>query len=187
MRYQERRLAREHDLRYHLVADADGLQPALEALFALHAERWPQGSRFASESAFHREFAEQAAHRGWLRLWFLELDGERVATWYGFRFAGVETYYQAGRDPAWDRSSVGFVLLAHAIREAFNDGVHEHRFGRGGEWYKYRFAVDEEGLETIGLSSGVPGAVAVALAPAFRRWRPRGLVGWYHGQGRHPE
>ena len=75
---------------------------------------------------------------------------------------------------------MGFVLLAHAIREALNDGVAEHRFGRGAEWYKYRFAHDEAGLETIGLSSGAPGAVAVALAPAFRRWRPRRLVRWYH-------
>jgi CelD/BcsL family acetyltransferase involved in cellulose biosynthesis len=186
VRYQERRLAREHELRYRLVKDVDGLQPALETLFALHAARWPEGSRFASESAFHREFAEQAAARGWLRLWFLELDGQRVAAWYGFRFAGIETYYQAGRHPAWDRESVGFVLLAHAIREAFDNGVSEHRFGRGGEWYKYRFADDEEGLETIGLSSGVPGAVAIALTPAFRRWRPRKLVGWYHGEGRGP-
>lgn len=180
VRWQERKLAREHELRYCLVEDADRLQSALETLFALHAARWPQGSRFAAEGEFHREFAHHALKRGWLRLWFLELDGEHVASWYGFRFAGVETYYQAGRHPEWSRSSVGFVLLAHAIREALNDGVTEHRFGRGGEWYKYRFAHEEAGLETVGLSSTMPGAIALAAAPAFRRWRPRKLEDWYH-------
>jgi CelD/BcsL family acetyltransferase involved in cellulose biosynthesis len=180
VRWQERKLAREHALRYRLVEDADRLQPALDTLLALHAARWPQGSRFAAEGAFHREFAGQAFRRGWLRLWFLELDGEPVASWYGFRFAGVETYYQAGRHPAWERSSVGFVLLAHAIREALNDGMAEHRFGRGGEWYKYRFAHEEAGLETIGLSSSASGSVALAVTPALRRWRPRKVADWYH-------
>jgi perosamine synthetase len=182
VRWQERKLAREHDMDYRLVTEADQLEAALETLFELHGARWPQGSRFAAQGAFHREFARCALRRGWLRLWFLELNGEPVAAWYGFRFAGVETYYQAGRHPDWSRSSVGFVLLAHAIREALDDGVAEHRFGRGGEWYKYRFAREEAGLETIGLSSTVPGAVAVAGARAFTRWRPRKLADWYHAE-----
>jgi CelD/BcsL family acetyltransferase involved in cellulose biosynthesis len=182
LRWQERKLAREHELRYRIVKDVDSLQPALEKLLALHTARWPQGSRFAAEWAFHREFATHALRRGWLRLWFLELDGEHVAAWYGFRFAGVETYYQAGRHPEWDRSSVGFVLLAHAIREALDDGVTEHRFGRGGEWYKYRFAHEEAGLETIGLSASILGAVALSVAPGFKRWRPRKLEDWYHAK-----
>ena len=183
---KERKLVREHDLRYRLIVDTDQLPSALDTLFSLHAARWPNGSRFATEAAFHREFAGHAARRGWLRLWFLDVDGESVAAWYGFRFAGVESYYQAGRAPAWDRFSVGLVLQAHAAREALNEGVFEYRFGRGAEPFKYRFAEDEEGLETIGLSSGVPGAVAVALAPVFKRWRPRKLVGWYHGERRVP-
>jgi hypothetical protein len=59
---------------------------------------------------------------GWLQLWFLELDGTPRAAWYGFRFGQVESYHQSGRDPASARSSIGFVLLAHAIREALMRG-----------------------------------------------------------------
>ena len=66
---KERKLVREHDLRYRLVVDADQLPSALETLFSLHAARWPKGSRFGAEAAFHREFAGHAARRGWLRLW----------------------------------------------------------------------------------------------------------------------
>ena len=56
-----------------------------------------------------------ALERGWLRLWVLEADGKAVAAWYGFRFAQIDWYYQSGRDPDWERQSVGFVLLAHTI------------------------------------------------------------------------
>jgi hypothetical protein len=138
------------------------------------------GSRFGSEEAFHREFAALAARRGWLRIWILELDGGPIAASHGFRFAGVELYYQAGRLPEWSGASVGFVLQAHAIREALNDGVREYRFRRGGETFKYRFAPEDPGLETIGLSTTARGAIALRIAPAFRRWRPGGLSTWYH-------
>ena len=46
-----------------------------------------------------------------------------VAAWYGFRFAGIESYYQSGRDPEWDRHAVGAGILEHSIRQAFADGM----------------------------------------------------------------
>ncbi len=97
--WQERKLTREHALSYRLVQPEDVLGDALDELIELHRARWPGGSRFAAEFGFHREFATRAMARGWLRLWFLELDGRSVATWYCFRYGGSETYYQAGRDP----------------------------------------------------------------------------------------
>jgi CelD/BcsL family acetyltransferase involved in cellulose biosynthesis len=85
-----------------------------------------------------------------------------VAAWYGLRFAGTESYYQAGRNPAWDHRSVGFVLLAHSIRSAFDDGVQEYRFLRGQEAYKYRFAEEDAGLETIALTRGPAAKLALS-------------------------
>ena len=96
-----------------------------------------------------------------------------MAAWYGLRFGGADWYYQLGRDPAFDRESVGFVLLAHTIREAVADGMGEYRFGRGGESYKYRFATDDPGLETIGLGFSAPGVAALAAASAARAIRKR--------------
>lgn len=151
---RERRLGREHRLAFRLVQDAHELPEALDTLFRLHALRWPEGSGFQAREAFHREVAAIGLARGWTRIWLLELDGEAVAAWYGLRFGGTESYYQAGRDPAWDHRSVGFVLLAHSIRRAFEDGMEEYRFLRGQEAYKYRFAEEDLGLETIALTKG---------------------------------
>jgi CelD/BcsL family acetyltransferase involved in cellulose biosynthesis len=150
--------------RYRLANDSDRLPGDLDALFDLHRRRWPEGSNFASRESFHRAFAAIALERGWLRLWLLEADGAPVAAWYGFRFAGAEHYYQAGRDPDFEQASVGLALLAHTVREAQQDGLPEYRFLRGGEDFKYRFADDDPGLETIGVARSLRGRAALAVA-----------------------
>jgi CelD/BcsL family acetyltransferase involved in cellulose biosynthesis len=166
VRGRERKLEREHELRFRTASD-------LDTLIALHRERWSgRVDAFAGAAeAFHREFASAACKRDQLRVWHLELDGRIVAAWYGLRFASVESYYQAGRNPAFDRESVGSVLLIHTIRTALEDGMDEYRYLRGGEEYKYRFADRDDGLETVALSRGAAGGAAVNLVRAWRRLR----------------
>jgi CelD/BcsL family acetyltransferase involved in cellulose biosynthesis len=174
VRRRERAL-RAHGLHYRLSDDQARLERDLDLLFALHAQRWGgEGSDFMRHAAFHREFAALAFERGWLRLWFLELNGREVAAWYGLRFGKVDWYYQAGRDRAWDRFAVGFVLLAHSLREAIADGMREYRFGRGDEEYKHRFTDDAGVVETAVLPASFKGRVAVATAQVARRtWAKR--------------
>ncbi|MGH3002485.1 MAG: GNAT family N-acetyltransferase, partial [Gaiellaceae bacterium] len=144
----------------------------LDTLFALHRARWGGRSGFGPE-AFHREIARLALARRWLRLWVVELDGRPAAAWYGFRLGNVESYYQAGRDPAHDRDSLGFVLLAHTIREALDDGVEEYRFLRGAERYKSRFTGEDPGLESVLIPASARGRVAVSAAAGAKSARDR--------------
>jgi CelD/BcsL family acetyltransferase involved in cellulose biosynthesis len=170
VRRRERKLQREHTVRFRLVIDPIRLQGDLDVLFALHRARWGGGrTAFLRWERFHREFAGVALQQGWLRLWLLDLDDRPVAAWYGFRYAGVESYYQAGRDPARVDESLGFVLLAHTIREAAEDGMREYRLLRGAEDFKRRFAPDDPGLETFVLGRGVIGHLARAFAAAGLR------------------
>lgn len=169
LRRHERSLVKQ-GARYRLADDPQLLDLDLDALFALHRARWADGaSQFAQHEAFHREFAREASERGWLRLWFLEVGAEPVAALYGLRFGEIEWYYQAGRDPAWDRASAGTVLLGHALRSAIEDGVAEYRLGRGDESYKGRFATHDPGVERVVLTSGRAGALAFAAGRAARR------------------
>ena len=173
VRRRERTLAKAHAVRFRLTTEQAALAGDLDLLFSLHAERWGEGSDFAGPArAFHRDFAAQALERGWLRLWIAELDGDPAAAWYGFRFAGRESYYQAGWGSRWSRSSVATVLLVHTIREACGDGMLEYRFLQGDEPYKYRFTEDDPGLVTVGHARGplaraalVAGGQAGRLAP----------------------
>ena len=134
LRRKERKLQRDHELSFRLTADRSRLDRDVDTFFSLHSDRWATGSSLLETSriAFHREFAGVAFDRGWLRLWFLEIDGDPVAAWYGFRYDGIETYYQAGRALAHTDGSLGVVLLAHTIREALADGIEEYRLGPGG-------------------------------------------------------
>jgi CelD/BcsL family acetyltransferase involved in cellulose biosynthesis len=176
LRRKERKLEREHGMRYRLADDDERFEGDLDALFALHEERWPEGaSTYASgaRKEFQREFARRAFDAGWLRLWFMELADKRaIAAWCGFRFGDTDTYYQAGRDRRWDTASPGIVLLAHSIREAFRDGMGGYSFGSGGLAYKYRFTTDDPGLERVTLEQSLVGRVAVKVAAGARRTGP---------------
>jgi CelD/BcsL family acetyltransferase involved in cellulose biosynthesis len=172
---KERKLEREHDVRFRLAADPERLPEDLDTLFALHTRRWEEGSSTFLTGArreFQREFALRAFERGWLRLWFLEADGRPVAVWCGFRFGGVDSYYQAGRDLDWDSHSVGLLLVAHSIRESIADGIGEYRLGPGGMGYKYRFTDDDPGLELVALAGSMRGRLGLTAAVAARHSGP---------------
>ena len=168
VRRGERRLARRFQVRFRL-SDSATLDGDLDALFRLHQARFGEQSTFGGgRTAFHRAFARRAHERGWLRLWILELDGRPVAAQYGFRFGGVESFYQSGRDPELRRESLGMTLLSHAIRTAADEGVREFALLRGHEPYKYRFATDDRGLDSVCLTRGPAGAAALAVVKAVR-------------------
>jgi CelD/BcsL family acetyltransferase involved in cellulose biosynthesis len=168
VRRRERKLAKAHELHYRLTDDPDRLDEDLGTLVRLHRERWgtESGAFEGGRDAFHLDFARHALEHGWLRLWTLELDGRPAAAWLGFRFGGAEWYYQAGRDPALEREAVGFVLMAHTIRAALDDGVSEYRLLLGGEAYKDRFANADHGLDTVLLARGAVGRTVGAAAGA---------------------
>jgi CelD/BcsL family acetyltransferase involved in cellulose biosynthesis len=155
------------------LADERTLDRDLDALFSLHRSRWGATPTDFGDTPFHRELAGEALGRGWLRLRLLELDGRPVAAWHGFQVGATCSYYQAGRDPAFDRHSVGFVLMAHSIRSAIAEGAREYSFGRGDEAFKSRFATHDPGLETVVLTRGLIGACAHVLVRAARTSRHR--------------
>ena len=155
------------------LANETTLDRDLDTLFALHRSRWGSRGTDFGDSAFHREVARTALERRWLRLWLLELDGRPVAAWHGFKVGDVASYYQAGRDPAYERLSVGFVLLAHTLRAAVAEGATEYRLGRGAEAFKYRFTADDPGLETVVRARGGIGRTALKCGRAAQYVRGR--------------
>jgi len=185
VRRRERRLKRSHVLTYRLT-DAPRLNSDMELLFRLHKDRWQGHSSGALSSRrqdFHCEFARLALDHHWLRLWVMELDNRPVAVWYGFRYKGIEWYYQGGWDPAFRAESVGFVLLCHTIRAALQDGAKAYWFLRGGEPYKARFADEDPGTETVVIPHGPIGQIAVGALrhvdrlPSAARKRAKKLAG----------
>jgi CelD/BcsL family acetyltransferase involved in cellulose biosynthesis len=174
-RGEVRKLQREHDVRFRMTGDGASLESDLDTVFHLHRARFGahEDCYFCGENeAFQREFAAAALERGWLRLWILEVNGRPVSTEYGFRFGRSHFAYQTGREPAWDRSSVGSVLEAHAIRHALEEGAEEYRLLQGNESYKYRYATEDPELEAVGVSGSSLGRIALGATATLRRVKP---------------
>jgi CelD/BcsL family acetyltransferase involved in cellulose biosynthesis len=165
LRRNTRKLEKQHELSFRLCEDPDRLDDDLNTLIRLHRARWGEGEgAFERETvvAFHHDFAAAALQRGWLRLWTMEVDGEPAAAWYGFRFGNTESFYQSGRDPRYDRFSIGFLMLMRTVQAAFEDGLDRYAFLRGDEPYKDRLAEADPGLETRALGNGLLGGATLS-------------------------
>ncbi|HEY7678864.1 MAG TPA: GNAT family N-acetyltransferase, partial [Candidatus Methylomirabilis sp.] len=182
LRRKVRAIRRGHDVKLERAEDAPGLANAMEALFDLHAARWRTRGETGSfdrdprNRAFHQAMAAAAQGRGWLRLYFLNVDGRRVAAFIGYEVGGRLSYYQLGWDPAWGRWSVGTVLIAEVLRDAIARGVKEFDFLRRAEAYKGRLAEEARGTVTVRV-----------WGPTWRGGAHRALhrtAGWARRRGR---
>jgi len=125
-----RRLERDHEVRFRLTEDPRRLPEDLDTFFRLHGARWEQRGGSSSVTprarAFHRDFSAMALERGWLRLWIMDVDGEPAAAWYGWKLGKRYAYYLAGFSQRWADWSVGFLLMAHTVRAAIEEGASEY-------------------------------------------------------------
>jgi CelD/BcsL family acetyltransferase involved in cellulose biosynthesis len=171
IRNRQRRLERDHDLRFRLAEDPGRLEADLDILFKLHELRYGSaekglGAFSDALASFHRDFARLALADGSLRLWIAYLDGEPAAAWYGFRRGGADWFYQSGRDPRYDRQSVGFVLMAQTLRDAVESGMGTYKLLLGAEEYKKRFSSREPVVETFVIARNARGRLALKAALA---------------------
>jgi CelD/BcsL family acetyltransferase involved in cellulose biosynthesis len=169
LRQSRNRLERDHDVSYR-YADSATLDRDLDATFRLHRARFREHAcNFCGDhEAFQRGFAALALERGWLRLLLLEVDGEPVGSKFGFFFENAYFAYQSGRDPAWARESVGFLVEVESIRRTLEEGA-DYRFLGGEEGHKYRYPAEDPRLETVAAPASGRGRAAVAALDAF--WR----------------
>jgi CelD/BcsL family acetyltransferase involved in cellulose biosynthesis len=99
----------------------------------------------------------------------MDIDGVPAAAWYGFRYRGVDSFYQSGRSARWDDASLGLLMQARAIRSSIDDGIDQYRFLRGGESYKARFANGDRPLMTLVVGRTSLGRAAAAIGEAAVR------------------
>lgn len=169
---RERVLQRDHRVVYRRADDPGRLRDDVQELLRLHRLRWPDSAVLTPASEeFHHEIVRESLERGWLAFWFLELDGVAVAAALNFRYGGNETFYQVGRDPAYEREGVGVALVAHTMAAAADAGIQEFHFLRGSEEYKRRLADDDSPVQNHLFAGSVLGAAAVG-AFAGRRVLP---------------
>jgi len=160
LRYMERNLKRHHAV---AITDYDGdrVEEGWRHLVTLHERRWGDGGgagggafRDPNIDRLHRRFAAELSQRGQLWLTTLDLDGEPAAAWYGFTCRDTVYFYQCGRDPRWDRESVGQVLIGAMIRRAIERGYRRFDFLRGDDPYKLQWTQTRRFTDEVTIFRG---------------------------------
>jgi CelD/BcsL family acetyltransferase involved in cellulose biosynthesis len=86
---------------------------------------------------FFRRIAFAMGEAGYLKLFFMEIDGERVAAAWCFDMGNVRYLYNSGFNPEYGYLSVGLLLKAFCLKDAIETGMDYYDFLRGDERYKY--------------------------------------------------
>ncbi|MBN2113220.1 MAG: GNAT family N-acetyltransferase [Acidimicrobiia bacterium] len=137
---KQKRLEAEWEAKWVHVADAAGVERAMTEVLRIERNSWkhPTGTSLVSEpgaAAFYGRIARNAAAAGWLRVELLYLDGEPVAHILGVAYRGTYYALKTSYDEAYRAWSPGVVLFQHAIRKAFEDGLHTFDFlGADARW-----------------------------------------------------
>jgi len=177
VRRKERSLRRGHTVAVTDYAE-DRLDEGWAHLLALHEQRWDAagGGAFRDPRSvrLHLQFARAMAQRQQLWLTTLDLDGKPAAAWYGFASGDTVYFYQGGRDPRWERESVGLVLMGIMIQRAIERGYRAFNFLRGDDPYKQQWTSSRRRTgEAVVFRSGWRGRwLRVLDAVAELRWRP---------------
>ncbi len=142
IRRKIRRISGEAEVvKWYSILGGEKLEEAIEEFIALHQASAPEKDTFMGRrmQRFFRSLAQAFASHGWLRLEFLELNGERVASLFNFDYKDYIMVYNSGYQPQrYAHLSPGIVILAYSIREAIRLGRKGFDFLRGDEEYKYR-------------------------------------------------
>ena len=127
------RLQRQGQPALESIASASEIDAALPDTFRLEASGWKQreGTAITSHAAvqrFYTALAHRAAARGWLRLQFLTVGGQRIATSFSLVYGRRLFLCKTGYDPAFETGSPFKVLTHFATQQAYADGLEEVDF-----------------------------------------------------------
>ena len=104
---------------------------------------------------FHR-IAQAAARNGWLRLAFLEVNGQKAAAYLTFDYGNRLYIYNSAIDPRFNTLSPGWVLLAYMLRWAIENKRAAFDFLRGEEDYKFRFGAVAGKIYRVQVGRALP-------------------------------
>jgi CelD/BcsL family acetyltransferase involved in cellulose biosynthesis len=97
-----------------------------------------------------------AAENGWLRLAFLEVNGQKAAAYLTFDYGNRLYIYNSAIDPRFNTLSPGWVLLAYMLKWAIENKRAAFDFLRGEEDYKFRFGAVAGKIYRVQLGRALP-------------------------------
>ena len=148
LRRKLRRLDRESENRQYAAANGDSLDGSMREFFTLLRASREDKNEFMTpdRERFFLDMAHELASRDQFRLYFLEVDGEKVAACICFDYGGDFLLYNSGYEPGYSRFSVGLINKALSIRTAIEENRKVFNFLKGNERYKYNLGGRDEAV-----------------------------------------
>lgn len=147
IRRKMRKIETEAQTRWYAIDSIEGLDEAMTAFIELHQKSTRDKEDFWNDAliSFFKALAVELAKMGWLKLYFIEVNGSRAASMLCFDYNNEFLLYNSGFDPEqFANLSPGNVLTAYTIQDAIRLGRSRYDFLRGDEVYKFRFGAAAE-------------------------------------------
>jgi len=154
IRRKIRKIEREADTRLHVIDSEEGLPEAMDTFIRLHQQSTRDKEDFWSDDLiwFFKTVSAEIARAGWLKLFFIEVNGIDAAAMLCFDYNNEFLLYNSGYDPAqFANLSPGNVLTSYTIQEAIRLGRNRYDFLRGDEVYKFRFGAEAEPVYDLSI------------------------------------
>ena len=179
VRSTRRRLEQGHRVEFGLHERPDEIDEALTSLFANHTSRWQGKGKSgvfdnARKRSFYYQLTPRLLERGWLRFFYLKLDGRIVAQQYCFAVDGTVMLLQEGFDFAHAKDNVGNALRACVFEHLIASDAHCYDFLAGTSRHKASWS--DGVINDISLGCGRRtwrGCLFFALPLAWRRLKDR--------------
>jgi hypothetical protein len=169
---KRRKFEQQPGARFHQIVDAAQIDPAFDRLAELHRRRWQGRTEEISFTStqylgFHRSVMHALLQRSSLLLYALEMHGDIIAMFYGFRHAQTCYYFQAGFDPQYAALSPGEVLMGYVIEAAIAQGCTRFDMLKGDYDHKRHFF--QKTRQTVDIRVHRPGLIH--LLYRIKQWR----------------
>lgn len=148
----------EEPTRWYIVEDGRELDREMDAFLDMMAQD-PGKKRFLT--AIMRDQMKLAAkaffNLGWLQLSFLEVGGQKAASYLNLDYNNHLWIYNSALNFEFRELSAGWVLLGYLLQWANENKRKAFDFMRGDEEYKYRFgAIDRRVMRAVIHRNGQP-------------------------------
>jgi CelD/BcsL family acetyltransferase involved in cellulose biosynthesis len=135
---KNRKLAERHPLTLHSHSDLN--HSALDDFFSLESKGWKGTNKSAIMCSpqtlqFYRSVAQEAANRGYLKIYSLERNGTPISMHLGFQMRNRYYAPKVAYDEELSRYSPGQILVERVIKDLASQGVSTYEFlGPSAPW-----------------------------------------------------
>jgi CelD/BcsL family acetyltransferase involved in cellulose biosynthesis len=139
--------------RWYITLDAEKLPADIDSFLDLMAFDEQKSIFLTPRMREHMQNVTRCAFQAeCLQLFFLEIEGKKVAGSLSFDYLDRLWLYNSGINPAYSEYSPGWIMLAELIHWACEHHYAELDFMRGDEEYKYRFGARDRFVKRLLLT-----------------------------------